>query len=50
MLYVGKYARKPIESLTDLNYLQWADKNMKLNQRTKEAIRQRISQLEFESK
>lgn len=50
MLYVGKYAKKPIEGLTDLSYLQWAEKNMKLNARTKDAIRQRISQLEYEAK
>lgn len=50
MLYVGKYAKKPIEELTDLSYLQWAEKNMKLNTRTKEAIRSRITQLEFLSK
>lgn len=50
MLYVGKYARKPIESLEDISYLKWAEKNMKLNQRTKDAIKQRISQLEYESK
>lgn len=48
--YVGKYARKPIEELTDLNYLQWAARTMKLNERTKTAITNRIAQLEHEAK
>lgn len=49
-LYVGKYKGKLIEEINDLNYLQWADRTMKLNPRTRDAIRHRISQLEFESK
>lgn len=49
-LYVGKYKGKPIDELEDLNYLQWAEKNMKLNARTKEAIQSRIAQLEFLAK
>lgn len=48
--YVGKHKGKPIEELTDLNYLQWAIKNIKLNTRTKDAINARITQLEYEAK
>jgi hypothetical protein len=49
-LYVGKYSGKPIEEIADLNYLQWAIKTMKLNERTKTAITNRIAQLEHEAK
>jgi len=50
MLYVGKYKNKPIEELDDLNYLQWAEKTLNVNSRTKDALRSRISQLEFLAK
>lgn len=49
-LYVGKYKGKPIEEIDDLKYLHWAFREMKLNQRTKDAINERIKQLEFEAK
>jgi hypothetical protein len=49
--YVGKYKDKNIGDIDDINYLQWALANMsRLNTRTKEAITQRISQLEFLAK
>jgi hypothetical protein len=48
--YVGKYKGKSIDEIADINYLQWAEKKMTLNTRTKDAIRHRISQIEFEAK
>lgn len=49
--WVGKYKGKAIDELDDLNYLQWAEKNMSnINARTKEAIRSRIAHLEHLSK
>lgn len=49
--YVGKYQGKEIGSIDDLNYLKWAVENMRnLKGRTKEAIAQRIAQLEFLAK
>ena len=49
-LYVGKYKGKPIEEIDDLKYLQWAFREMNVNERIKTALSQRISQLEFEAK
>lgn len=50
-LYVGKYKGKDIGDIEDLAYLQWALNNMSnLNARTKDAIKQRIAQLEFLAK
>lgn len=49
--YVGKYSGKEIESIEDLDYLKWAVANMRnLKGRVKEAIAQRIAQLEFLAK
>lgn len=49
--YVGKYKDKNIGDIDDISYLQWALNNMsRLNARTKEAITQRIAQLEFLAK
>lgn len=49
--YVGKYSGKEIESIEDLYYLKWAVVNMRnLKGRVKEAITQRIAQLEFLAK
>ena len=49
--YVGKYKDKNIGDIDDLGYLKWALNNMsRLNTRTKEAITNRIAQLEFLAK
>lgn len=50
-LYVGKYKGQEIGNIEDLAYLQWALNNMSnLNGRTKDAMKQRIAQLEFLAK
>jgi hypothetical protein len=49
--FVGKYKNQNIGDLDDLGYLKWAHKEMNnLNERTKKAIQERISQLEFLAK
>lgn len=49
--YIGKYKNKHIDEVDDLGYLKWALDNMnRLNTRTKDAIKGRISQLEFLAK
>lgn len=44
--YVGKYKGQVIESIDDINYLQWAHDNMSsLNGRAKIAVKDRINSL-----
>ena len=43
--YVGKYKNIPIRQLYDKGYLQWAEREMKLSESMREAVKKRISEL-----
>jgi len=49
-LYVGKYKGIPIDTIEDLNYLQWALKTLTLTNSVRMAVSSRISHLEYLSK
>lgn len=50
-LFVGKYKGIAIDEIDDLNYLKWAVANMvTIGKKVRDAINQRISQLEFISR
>ena len=48
--YVGKYKDKSISEITDMSYLKWALKEMKLSKSMRDAISARISYYEFLAK
>ena len=49
--YIGKYKGQEIGNIDDIGYLKWAVQNMSnLKRRIKDAINQRIAQLEFLAK
>ncbi len=49
-LYVGKYKGIPIDAIEDLDYLKWANENLRLSSYVGTAVKSRISQLEYLSK
>lgn len=44
--YFGKYKGVPFEKLIDLSYLKWANEKVKLGAKAKDALLNRINQLE----
>lgn len=46
-LYVGKYKGVPIADIEDLNYLEWAQKTLKLGASVRDAINYRIQSLQL---
>lgn len=48
--YVGKYKDRKISEIDDLNYLQWAHKEMKLSSNIREAVQKQIDKLSFLAK
>lgn len=49
-LYVGKYKEVPISTIEDMPYLKWALDKLKLSDKVKTAIQNRISQFEHLAK
>lgn len=48
--YFGKYNGVPVSEMTDMGYLKWALKEMKLTKVMRDAITKRISHYEFIAK
>lgn len=44
--YCGKYKGKPIAEIDDLEYLYWANENMKMSKYCLDALESRIDELE----